>query len=200
MRIYKYLLFFVTINMLLSINNYGYAQHKKTNWLQDKNEHTGRWRVGIGADIAEPTGLDIQFYRLSRICTSDFSITKKTAIGVWAGMEGLLLANLIEQQNRVTWEKGSLRFGVDLKFYIPIVLNPYIGVGVEGGERKLDGIKKFSTDVVARIGIEQKVLGLKLSTKSSLNVTLFIDGKLNKNLDTDFMYIIPSGGIRFHWL
>jgi hypothetical protein len=178
----------------------GNAQHKKSNWLQDKKEHTGRWRVGLGLDVFEPTGFDVQFYRLSRICTSDFSITKKMAIGIWAGEEGLLMGDAIDKQNTIDWKKGSFRYGIDLKFYIPIILNPYIGVGVEGGTRTLDNDTKFQPDVIGRLGIEQKVLGIKLSTSSSLNITIFVDGKLNKSINTDFMYIMPSAGVRFHWL
>lgn len=180
--------------------NSAQAQHKKSNWLQDKKEHSGRWRVGVGFDVMEPTGIDFQFYRLSKICTSDFSITKKIAIGVWAGKEGILLGSIIDSQNKIKWEKGSLRYGMDLKFYFPIVLNPYIGIGAEGGSRALDGITKFNPDAVFRIGLEQKVLGIKTSTKSSLNITLFVDGKFNKCLTSDFMYIMTSGGVRFHWL
>ena len=139
-----------------------HAQHKKSNWIQDKKSHTGRWRVGVGLDVLEPTGIDLQFYRLSRICTSDFSITKKMAIGTWIGTEGLILASTIDKQNKIEWEKGSLRYGLDLKFYIPIILNPYIGIGAEGGTRTLDGKEEFQPDVVGRIGMEQKIVGVKL--------------------------------------
>ena len=176
------------------------AQHKKNNWLQDKKEHTGRWRVGVGFDVLEPTGIDVQFYRLSKVCTSDFSITKKMAIGTWAGTEGLLLVDVIDNQNKMEWKKGSFRYRLDLKFYIPIILNPYIGIGAEGGNRSLNGEEMFQPDVIGRIGIEQKILGVKLSTSSSLNITLFADAKINKSINADFMYIMPSGGIRFHWL
>ena len=190
----------IIIVLVFLFGNSVQAQRKKSNWLQDKKEHTGRWRVGVGLDVVEPTGIDFQFYRLSKICTSDFSITKKIAIGTWIGKEGLLFANIIEKQNPIDWEMGSLRYGLDLKFYFPIVLNPYIGVGAEGGSRTLNGITKFNPDAVFRIGLEQKVLGIKTSTKSSLNITIFVDGKFNKCLTSDFMYIIPSGGVRYQWL
>ncbi|HOU75389.1 MAG TPA: hypothetical protein PLW22_11600 [Tenuifilum sp.] len=176
------------------------AQQKRTNWLQEKNEYTGRWRVGVGANIVEPTAVDVQFYRLSKICTSQFAINKKIAIGIWAGMEGLLLGSLIERQNNKTWEKGSIRYGIDAKFYLPIALNPYFGFGIEGGNRTLNNESTFSPDFVARIGLEQKIAGIKLSTRSALNITFFIDGKLNKCLNVDFVYIMPSLGLRFHWI
>jgi len=64
-----------------------------------------------------------------------------------------------------------------LKFYIPITLNPYIGFGVE-----------------------QKVLGIKRSSNSFFNATLFIDAKANKCLTKYFYYILPSFGVRLHFL
>lgn len=195
---YKYLPLMATVLItVLSINTL-YAQQKRTNWLQEKNEYTSRWRVGVGGDIVEPTGIDIQFYRLSKICTSQFAINKKIAIGIWTGVEGLFLGSLIDRQNTKVWEQGSLRYGIDAKFYLPIVLNPYFGFGIEGGDRTLDNKYSFSPDFIARIGIEQKVAGIKLSTRSALNITFFVDGKLNKCLNADFIYIMPGLGLRFH--
>jgi len=189
---------FVLVFVLLSIH--AFAQHKKTNWIQDKKEYTGRWRAGIGVDACEPTGIDVQFYRLSKICTSDFSITKKIAVGTWIGKEGLIFGSLIDKSNDGIWKSGGIRYGIDLKFYIPILFNPYLGFGVEGGTRNLNDKLEFYPDVVARIGIEQKVLGVKLSSSSSLNITIFAEGKVNKCITEDFAYILPTFGVRFHFL
>lgn len=175
------------------------GQHKKTNWLQDKKEFTGRWRVGVGIDVTEPSGADIQFYRLSKICTGAFSITKKLSFGISAGKEGVFLGKLIEKSNS-SWKSGGTRLGLDLKLYIPVLLNPYIGFGVEGGSRNLNGALDFSPDIVGRFGVEQKILGIKLSTTSSLNATIFAEGKYNKCLNSDFTYFLPSIGLRIHFL
>lgn len=185
--------------LLLSIGVSGQKNKGKTNWLQEKNEYTARWRVGLGVDVAEPSGADVQFYRLSRICTGAFSITKKLSIGVFVGKEGYLLGSLIEKGNK-TWKSGGTRFGLDIKFYFPLALNPYIGIGGEGGSRNIDGSSDFYPDAIARIGIEQKVLGIKLSSNSSLNATIFIDAKYNHCLTKEFNYILPSFGVRFHFL
>jgi len=192
--------FSITLLLLFFCVQQLHAQHKKSNWLQDKKEHTGRWRVGVGLDVLEPTGIDVQFYRLSKVCTSDFSITKKMAIGTWFGTEGLLLGGVIDSQNKVEWKREALRYGVDLKFYLPIFLNPYIGIGAEGGVRELEGEEEFQPDIVGRLGMEQKVIGIKLSSSTSLNITIFVDAKINKSINADFMYIMPNGGVRFHWL
>lgn len=188
----------ILLLILLSISAYAQKNKAKTNWLQEKNEFTGRWRVGFGLNFMEPTGVDAQFYRLSKLCTNNFSIIKKLSIGVWAGKEGVLSKNMLKEVEG--WESGGIRYGIDFKFYIPIFLNPYIGFGAEGGERKLFGKSGFYPDAIARIGIEQRVFGIKTSNISSLNGTIFLDGKFNKCLTDDFFYILPSIGIRFHFL
>ncbi|OFY04091.1 MAG: hypothetical protein A2W99_11140 [Bacteroidetes bacterium GWF2_33_16] len=175
-----------------------YSQQKRTNWLQEKNQTTARWRVGGGIILMEPTGIDVQFYRLSKFCTNNFSIIKKLSIGVWVGKEGILSQSMIKESE--IWESSGIRYGIDFKFYIPIFLNPYFGIGVEGGDRKLLGKSGFYPDAVARIGVEQRIFGIKTSNKSSLNTTIFIDGKYNKCLTDDFYYILPSAGLRFHFL
>ncbi|MHC1704964.1 MAG: hypothetical protein AB9846_13730 [Tenuifilaceae bacterium] len=189
----------IFILLLLSFSVFAQKNKGKTNWLQEKNQYTARWRVGVGLDVIEPTGVDVQFYRLSKICTGDFSITKKVSIGLYAGREGLLAGKLVEKGN-TSWSSGGNRYGIDLKFYIPIILNPYFGFGVEGGTRNFNGKSDFYPDGVARIGIEQKVLGIKLSSTSSLNATIFVDAKYNKCLTEDFSYILPCFGVRFHFL
>ncbi|HOU75262.1 MAG: hypothetical protein WBJ36_06325 [Tenuifilum sp.] len=92
---------------------------------------------------------------MSKICTNDFSINKKIAIGIWAGKEGLFLGSLIDRQNTTILEKGSFHYGIDAKIYIPIVLNPYFGFGIEGGNRTLNNENSFSPNFIARIGLEQ---------------------------------------------
>lgn len=125
---------------------------------------------------------------------------KKISIGAWLGYEGLISKKILEEQNNVELGKDNIRYGLDLKFYLPIFLNPYIGIGAEGGTRTINDTKEFHPDAILRIGLEQKVLGIKLSTKSSLNITIFIDGKFNKCLTSNYKYIMPGGGIRFHLL
>lgn len=189
---------FVCLLVVANLSCLAQINKGKSNWIQDKKEYTGRWRIGVGADVLEPTGVDLQFYRLSKICTNNFSIIKKVALGVWLGKEGVLSSSVLKKVNN--WESSGLRYGFDLKFYIPIFLNPYLGFGAEGGDRKLNGTIDFYPDVVARIGVEQKVLGIKLSSTSSLNATIFIDGKYNKCLTKDFSYFLPCIGVRFHFL
>lgn len=188
----------LSILLFVSIGSFAQNNKGKTNWLQEKNEYTARWRVGCGINIMEPTGVDAQFYRLSKLCTNNFSIIKKISIGVWVGQEGVLTNSLLKEIEG--WESGGVRYGLDFKFYIPIFLNPYLGFGAEGGNRKFNGKSGFYPDAVARFGIEQRVFGFKTSSKTSLNATVFVDAKFNKGFNEDFYYILPSLGIRFHFL
>jgi len=190
----------LAILLLSCIGGFAQKNKGKSNWITEKKEYTGRWRIGFGFDASEPMAVDVQFYRLSKICTNDFSITKKLAIGTWVGKEGVIFGSLIDNSNKDIWKSGGVRYGIDLKFYIPIFLNPYIGFGAEGGTRNLNDKLEFYPDAVVRLGIEQKVAGIKLSTNSSLNITIFADGKFNKCITKDFSYILPSFGVRFHFL
>jgi hypothetical protein len=173
----------LAILVLVFISTCLFAQKNKakTNWLLEKKEFTARWRVGVGVDLAEPSGVDVQFYRLSRICTGAFSITKKLSVGIYVGKEGYLFGSMIEKGND-SWQYGGTRFGLDIKFYFPIILNPYIGVGAEGGSRNLNGTLDF------------------YPSTSSLNATIFVDGKYNKCLTKEFSYFLPCFGVRFHFL
>lgn len=188
----------ITLVSLILLTHNGLAQaRKKTNWLQDNKEYTQRWRVGGGLNIGEPTGIHLQFYKLSRICQTSNSITKKLSVDISVGKEGLMFENSLIKKN-TTWISGGTRFGVDFKYYIPFYLDGYLGAGYEGGQRNIDGLTQFHSDVVGRIGVEFKILGVKLSTKSKLNARVFVEGKYNKCITTDFWYFLPNFGLKFH--
>jgi hypothetical protein len=183
----------------MSSQNITAQSRKKTNWLEDKKSNITRWRIGVGANVGEPTGAHIQLYRLSGICTRTINIKKKFSIDLSISQEGLVFANIIQKQNS-TWEKGGTRGAIDLKVYFPMRPNPYIGIGGEIGSRKIDGDLGFNSDLVGRVGVEQKILGVKTSTKSLLHVSLYLEGKYNYGLTNDFSYFLPTAGVRFHFL
>jgi hypothetical protein len=193
----KFSVFFLLL--VITSLNVAAQSRKKTNWLEDKKSNTTRWRIGVGANIGEPTGAHIQLYKLSSICTRSIQIKKKFSIDLSVSQEGLVFGDIIHKQNS-TWEKGGTRGAIDLKVYFPMSPNPYIGIGGEIGSRKIDGAMGFNSDLVGRIGIEQKIVGVKTSTKSLLNVSLYVEGKYNYGLTKDFSYFLPTAGIRFHFL
>jgi hypothetical protein len=98
------------------------------------------------------------------------------------------------------WSKGGIRAGIDFKLYFKMPMNPYVGVGGEFGSRTFDTGSVFSSDIVARLGLEQKIFGLKFSPTSYLNSTLFVEGKYNYCISNDFNYLVPFVGLRFHFL
>ncbi len=171
----------------------------KTNWLQEKNEYTARWRIGFGVHAGEPTGIHLQFYRLSKICTSDFSILKKLSLNVYLSKEGYIFSNTLKNSNK-GWEAGGTRLGLDIKFYFPILLNPYFSFGCESGTRYFNSKSEINTDLFGSIGVEQKLFGLKLSTRSSLNTGIFLDAKYNRCINNNFSYFLPCFGFRVHFL
>lgn len=123
---------FTLIFMIVPLGMFAQPRSSKTNWLQEKNEQTARWRMGFGANVGEPIGFHLFAYRLHRICKQDFSITKRVSVAASIGREGYIFPGSIESRN-AGWGSGGIRYGLDLKVYIPFYLNPYIGVGVERG-------------------------------------------------------------------
>lgn len=196
----KYLL---TLILFIGIQFLGVSlcaqPRKQTNWLTEKQDFDQRWRIGFGANIGEPTGLHVQFYRLCRICKQSIAITKKFSVDASVSTEGFLFSRFVEKRNP-NWERGGVRAGIDAKLYFKMPLNPYVGIGAELGTRTLDGSSDFYPDVVARFGIEQKLFGIKFSPTSFLNSAFFVEGKFNKCITSDFSYFLPSFGLRFHFL
>jgi hypothetical protein len=192
----RLLLLFLTLQLS---QNFSHAQaRKKTNWLEDKKAHISRWRIGAGVSISD-LGVNAQFYKLSGICTKTIRVKKKFSFDVGVSQEGFLFRDLIASNNS-SWSSGGIRANVDAKIYFPIIFNPYLGIGTEFGTRKFNGISEFHYDAVGRLGIEQKLLGFKVSTKSMLHIGGFIEAKYNFSLSENFSYIIPSIGLRIHFL
>lgn len=191
---------FVVIISLLLVSNSLYSQgRKKTNWLQDKKANITRWRIGVGIHAGEPTGAHVQFYKLSGICTKTIRIKKMFTLDLSVSQEGYLFGEAYQSQIS-GWEKGGLRANVDAKIYFPIMFNPYLGVGGETGTRQINGDKIFSSDIVGRIGIEQKVLGIRTSPNSIVHAGLFIEGKYNYGLTHKINVLLPTIGLRVHFI
>jgi hypothetical protein len=178
----------------------GYSQQrKKTNWIQDKKTHEARWRFGLGLHVGEPSGVHLQLYRLCRICKQSIAIRKRISIDASVSKEGYILPALVEKSNN-NWQGGGTRIGLDFKYYFPISLNPYLGIGIESGSRNLNLADGFYSDVIGRIGIEQKLFGVRISSKSLLHSGCFVECKYNKCLTNNFTYLTPSIGLRIHFL
>lgn len=198
----KYSLCLLTCFVLIinfQVNTTTAQARKKTNWLEDKKSHIERWRVGVGVSASEPLGGTLQLYRLSGICKKTISIRKKFSIDISFGQEGYLFNKAIERKHS-EWKRGGMRAAIDLKIYFPLPFNPYIGLGSELGNRYLNSNLAFHTDAVGRVGIEQKMLGIRTSSSSNLHASLFVEGKYNHCLTANFKYLLPSFGIRLHFL
>ncbi|MFP4556486.1 MAG: hypothetical protein ACLFNU_06415 [Bacteroidales bacterium] len=195
----RWFVIYITILLLLLSPEVQSQNTRKSNWLDSKKAHIGRWRTGIGANVGEPTGLHLQLYKLSGICTRAINIRKKLSLDLNVSQEGLIFSEVIKEKNP-NWDNGGFRFGIDFKIYLPVPLNPYLGVGTELGKRSINSNSGFYPDMVGRFGIEQKLLGIKISTQSLFHMGFFIEGKYNYCLTEDYTMLLPSGGLRFHFL
>ncbi|MFO8023163.1 MAG: hypothetical protein R6U65_11895 [Perlabentimonas sp.] len=196
---YRWVTVVITLLVLLLQPEVQAQNSRKSNWLDSKKAHIGRWRIGSGLNVGEPTGLHVQFYKVSGICTKTINIRKKLSLDLGVSQEGLIFPKLINENNP-TWDSGGFRFGLDFKIYLPIALNPYLGIGTELGTRSINSSSGFYPDLVGRFGIEQKLLGVKISTRSLFHMSFFIEGKYNYCLTEDYTMLLPTGGLRFHFL
>lgn len=176
------------------------AQRKnRPNWIEEKQSHITRWRIGVGAHLGEPSGMHLQLYKASGICTRTINIRKKFSIDLSISQEGRMFRELMINQNP-SWEMDGIRAGVDAKIYFRIIFNPYIGIGTELGTRYLDRESVFSTDAVGRVGVEYKLFGVRTTTSSMLHGNIFAEGKYNHGLNHSFSYLLPTFGVRIHFL
>ena len=195
----KNILIVLGIFVLLGCTTAHSQSRKRTNWLEDKKSHITRWRIGVGFAVAEPTNFHVQLYKLRGICTQTIRIRKMLSVNLSASYEGLLFGEYIAQQNEL-WTSGGARAGLDFLFYIPIGLSPYIGIGADIGNRTFDGPAVLSPDAIGRLGFEAKVLGIRTSNKSQLHASFFAEAKYSYGLKHEFAYLLPSLGLRVHFL
>lgn len=196
---YRWAKVVITLLVLLLQPEVQAQNSRKSNWLDSKKAHIGRWRIGSGLNVGEPTGLQIQFYKVSGICTRTINIRKKFSLDLGVLQEGLIFPKKIKQNN-TNWDSGGLRLSLDFKIHLPIVFNPYLGFGAEIGTRSIKSSSGFYPDLVGRFGIEHKLLGIKISSRSLFHMSLFIEGKYNYCLTEDYTMLLPTGGLRFHFL
>lgn len=192
--------FFLILLIICQVSSVALSQSRKqTNWVEDKRSHITRWRLGLGVAAAEPTGAHIQLYKLRGICTQTIRVRKMFSVNLSVGYEGLMLSEQIIKQNEL-WETGGLRAGISFLYYIPLGFSPYIGVGGDIGTRTLNGESVSSPDAIGRFGLEAKVLGIRTSTRTLFHASIFAEAKYSYGLRHDFSYLLPSVGLRFHFL
>lgn len=171
---------------------------QKQSMFEMKRAAETRWRFGQGISVGEPTGVQLSFYKARDICT----FRKHLAIEVYASQEGLLLSSFLSKFDS-TWTKGGVRLGVDYIWFIPVKSDkarPYFGLGIEGGLRNIKDESNFSYDAIAKVGIEWNFMAMRWSRKTSSMFSFFIEVKYNYCITSEFNYVLPSAGIKFHLL
>lgn len=179
----------------------GKRNEGKPTWLDIAKSAEARWRIGGGMNTGSNTGVHLMLYKLSDVCTSggQVVIVKKLSFDLSASQEGLVFSKSLSK-NDSTWEKGGIRIGLDLKGYIPFYFNPYVGIGYEGGSRYLAGSKNNYSDMVFRLGLEQKIGQIRYSRNTTLIFRAFFEGKYNSCLNADYKYLSSVVGLRLHFI
>lgn len=185
---------------LVCLNSHGQRRKRNSNgpnWLEQKQAYESRIRYAGGFHLGQPTGIHLQFYKVRDICTSGITINKKVALDLSLGYEGFLYKEQLANQDS-SWLPGGFRFGLDLKYHFPFIFNPYLSAGYEGGTRAIVSMKNFQSDLVFRLGGEQKVAGFRLSRNNSMIIRLFAEAKYNHCLTYNCTYLSGNFGLRFH--
>ncbi len=184
------------ITIFLGVGNSTLAQ--RYSMLEMKQATERRARFGHGLNIGEPSGLHVSLYKFRDVCR----FRKAVALKLHASQEGVLFSKIIAKQNAF-WQNGGIRAGATVLWYLPfypIDSRPYLGLGVEGGQRNLEGDIQIDTDATARFGLEWYVFGARITRHTNFGLAFFVEARYNHSISNSFNYLLPSVGFRFQYL
>jgi hypothetical protein len=160
-------------------------------------------RFGIGAQVFEPTGINLQIFR------GQFS-SNNAAYSTYGVVElGLGLENEIKVIDEKTyaggiWTEGGLR--VDLNYlyplitvHAPVAIQTYVGAGLQSGSRKYlvnnTVESEFATGANFLLRLEVGFHGFEIGP-SMWFVSVYGDARIHADFTEDFSYFAPSLGLR----
>lgn len=162
-------------------------------------------KFGIGAQVFEPTGLTLQFFRgFYNNNNSSFATYGVVELGV--GKENMF--GIMKDENKVYegghWTEGGLR--VDLNYLYPLmtvhspfVLQTYVGAGLQTGNRNyiISGKEEsqFATGMNLMLRLEYVTHGIDLG-RAVWFFSIYGDVKYHADFTEKFDYISPVAGIR----
>jgi hypothetical protein len=162
-------------------------------------------KFGVGAQVFEPTGLTLQFFRgFYNNNNSSFATYGVVELGV--GKENML--GIMKDENKVYagghWTEGGLR--VDLNYLYPLmtvhspfVLQTYVGAGLQTGNRNyiVSGKEEsqFATGMNLMLRLEYVTHGIDLG-RAVWFFSIYGDVKYHADFTEKFDYISPVAGIR----
>jgi len=162
-------------------------------------------KFGIGAQVFEPTGLNVQFFRgFYNNNNSSFATYGIVELGV--GKENMF--GLINDEERVYsggyWKDGGLRVDVNYLYPVmtvhsPFVLQTYIGAGLQTGTRNymLAGKEesKFATGANLMMRLEYVTHGIDMR-RAVWFFSIYVEARYHADFTEKFDYISPTTGIR----
>ena len=161
------------------------------------------FRHSIGLQFADPTGINIQFFR-SFLCTNHRSYATKAVIAINAGVENQFGFSKTEYTGSGTWKSGGFRFEVN--YLVPILtlapgsstIEYYVGAGLQTGTRRFvngDVSNPFATGGNLMGRMEYTPEGMRAGRKT-FYVSFFLDYKYHRDFKSVFSYTGPSFGAR----
>jgi len=183
--------FLVIIFLFICISSFG----------QSKNNQ-GRL-FGVGIQMFEPTGINIQTFR-GVFNNNNSSLLTKRVWELGVGKENMLGITGDKKYLGGNWEKGGLRF--DLNYLHPVittnapfVFQTYVGGGLQTGTRLYNTSEgsqsKVATGANLMVRIEFVTHGIDLG-RAVWFFSIYGDIKYHTDFTESFDYISPVVGIR----
>ncbi len=159
--------------------------------------------MGIGAQVFEPTGVNVQLYK------GFFSMNNSmyATYGVWELALGIENATGIVGPKKYAsgnWNKGGIRMDLNylhpiLTIKSPLVLQTYLGAGLQTGTRKYQlagrDESNFSTGANFMVRVEWVAHGFDIGPGKWF-LSFYADIKYHKDFSESFDYISPVLGAR----
>lgn len=176
--------------VFISINSFGQSEGMK---------------FGFGAQVFEPTGLTVQYFRGS-YNSNNSTLTTYGVVELGIGKENML--GIMDDDNKVyadgIWKNGGLR--VDLNYlyplmtiYSPFVLQTYVGAGIQTGTRNFtvsdNEESQLATGMNLMLRLEYITHGVDIGNTVWF-LSIYGDIKYHADFTEKFDYISPVAGIR----
>lgn len=160
-------------------------------------------RFGIGAQLFEPTGVNLQLFN-GHFTDNNSSFATYGVLELGAGVERVFSISKDKMYSGGNWEKGGLR--VDLNYLYPLltvkrpfVIQTYVGAGLQTGNRKYEtseGVEsKFTTGANVMVRIEFVTHGIDLG-RAVWFFSMYGDIKYHSDFTESFEYVSPVLGVR----
>jgi|GEM_PF-3399315 len=180
-----------------------FQTHGQT-WLDEARSQQTRFRIGLGLQALEPSGLVFQVFK-GDFCSNGNTYANYGTFEAFAGIENQIFKKSDKSYEDGVWAPGGIQFGVNyMVSLLPtlssdlISLQLHAGAGIQGGSRKyeLEGTTKSATVVGGNLFARFSVTGPGQSWGRRLwFISTFVDLKYHRQFGDSFSYVRPSVGV-----